>query len=125
MLTGFELETAPLNKYERETLLPRMIEGLSRCVGFENRRTNSKIQARLKFEGYSVSSARIRKMINHIRIHGLVERLAASNAGYWVELDDKRLAEYIQSRKDRVKAENAATAALEKQLMKSNQMSLI
>ncbi len=125
MIQGFELETAPLNKYEKETLLPRMIEGLSRCIGEENRRTNSKIQARLKFEGYSVNSARIRKLINHIRIHGLVERLAASSKGYWVEYDDTKLENYIQSRKERVKAENAATAALERQLMKAKQMSLI
>lgn len=125
MIEGFPLETAPLNKYERETILPRMVSGLRAANCKENRVTSSRIVRSMKKEGYTIAPARVRKIIHHIRVNDLVERLVASNQGYWIEHDNSEFEKYILSRKERQKAEGLATAALERQLLKSKQMSLI
>lgn len=73
MLQGFEEYTAPLTDYERDDVLPRVVHFLSLCNGSENAVKNGAIVKHLRYYGCNkVGEARVRKVINHIRIHALV-----------------------------------------------------
>lgn len=61
-----------MNGYEKNTLLPIIVRGLSNRTGAANAVSNGHICISLRNKGYKVTEVRIRKIINHIRIHGLV-----------------------------------------------------
>ena len=115
MITGFDKETAPLTDYEQTKLLPVMVRSLEVKRGREKAVTNSYICDRLRTLGYDVNGARIRKLINHIRIKGLVPRLIATSDGYYVATDNGELADYIDSLKGREDAIRAVREAMERQ----------
>ena len=121
MLETFEQQTKPLDEYESGTLLPIMVKCLSRHVGKSAVITNTKMRERLSLFGYDVGGARIRKLINHIRLHGLVECLIATGRGYYVTRSVAELEKYIKSLRGRVEAIQAIIEALLKQLEKLKQ----
>lgn len=115
MLKGFESETAPLNDYEERVLLPVMVGSLRRKQGKAMAVKNGYICDRLKALGYEINEARVRKLINHIRINGLVPRLIATSAGYYITSDRKELADYIESLRGRENSIRAVREAMEAQ----------
>ena len=115
MITGFDKETAPLTEYEEGTLLPIMVRCLARKRGRSNAVTSAYICDRLKGLGYDINGARVRKLVNHIRIKGLVPRLIATSDGYYIATDNRDLACYIDSLKGREQAIRAVREAMEKQ----------
>lgn len=115
MLKGFEIETAPLSEYEEKVLLPVMVRGLYNKFGKRMAVKNGYICERLKSAGYDITEARVRKLISHIRINGLVPRLIASSAGYYISSDKKELTEYIDSLRGRELAIRAVREAMEEQ----------
>ena len=115
MLKGFETETAPLSEYEEKVLLPVMVRGLYNKYGRANAVKNGYICDRLKALGYDISEARVRKLINHIRINGLVPRLMASSAGYYITSDRQELADYIETLRGRENSIRAVREAMEAQ----------
>lgn len=108
----------PLSEYEEGTLLPVMVECLRNHVGDENAVTNSFMCDRLKLFGYKANPARIRKIINRIRIDGEIDCLIASSSGYYISDDPAEVQGYIESLKDREGAIRAMRNALERQLEK-------
>ena len=105
MILGFEHETEPLTEYESTTLLPAIIKGLENKVGKENAITNHRMIAGLRTHGYKgLSEVRIRKIINHIRVKGIIRNLIASNKGYWIESNRDERIRYITSVKQRAQA---------------------
>jgi len=97
MINGFEDETKPLTE-EEEKLVPLFVDGLKGKIGKENAITNAEIKRRLAAKGIEVGDpARVRKIINHIRIRGLVKNIIASSVGYWVENDPEAIAAYKAS----------------------------
>lgn len=116
MLQGFELFTAPLSEYEQNVLLPIMVRSLRVKVGQALAVKNAYICERLKEQGYEVNDARIRKLINYIRVNGLVPRLIATSRGYYVSNDRKELQDYIKSLKGREDAIREVRLAIEKQI---------
>lgn len=116
MLHGFENETRPLNGYEKNTLLPIIVRGLSNRTGAANAVSNGHICISLRNKGYKVTEVRIRKIINHIRIHGLVTYLIASGKGYYRAENRQEVVDYIESLKGRENAIKAVRMALEKQI---------
>ena len=113
MIEGFECETSPLTEYERETLLPIMVKCLEKHVGKKKAITNKKMREALALNGYKkVSSARIRKIINHIRINGLIECLMATSYGYYITQDRCEMNDYIFSLKGRIEAIQAVLEAM-------------
>lgn len=115
MITGFDKETAPLSDYEETVLLPMMVRSLAVKRGKESAVTNTYICSRLKSKGYEVNGARIRKLINHIRINGLVPRLIATSDGYYVATSNGEMESYIASLKGREEAIRAVREAMERQ----------
>jgi hypothetical protein len=115
MINGFEEETAPLN-YEEKLLCARFMKGLSKRVGKENAITAVKISSTLEAEGIKCEGARIRKIINHIRLNNLVPRLLATNRGYYVSTDAKEIEDYIEGLDQRIKAIQAVKDSIAYQL---------
>ena len=116
MLHGFENETRPLNGYEKNTLLPIIVRGLSNRTGAANAVSNGHICISLRNKGYKVTEVRIRKIINHIRTHSLVTCLIASGKGYYRAESRQEVVDYIESLKGRENAIKAVRMALEKQI---------
>lgn len=113
----FTEQTAALSDYEARVLLPVIIAGLQVKHGVSMAVKNEYICHILTNKGYKkVTPARVRKIINHIRLNRLIPGLVASSKGYWVEKDPVRLREYINSLNDRCRAIEAVAKALEKDL---------
>ena len=115
MIKNFEIQTQPLTEYEEGTLLPLFIAGLKTKVGKERSVTNAEIVSALKKQGYKIDGARVRKIINHIRIKCLVQGLIATSEGYYIATSDKELAEYEESLKGREDAIRAVRLSISKQ----------
>jgi hypothetical protein len=115
MINGFEEETQPLTDYEKDTLLPIMVKGLSKKVGNELAITNKVMVSVMRTAGYKISEARVRKLINHIRRNDLVPLLIASSKGYYIENDDEKVREYIESLHQRASAIYAVGRSVQRQ----------
>lgn len=115
MIKGFEDVTSPLSEYEEKTLLPVFIRGLITKVGKDNSITNSAIVKAMKQGGYKISDTRVRKIINHIRINGLVQGLIATSDGYYIATSEKELADYEESLLGRENAIRAVRLSLARQ----------
>ena len=59
------------------------------------------------------NGARIRKVINHIRIKGLVQNLVANSKGYYIETDVQSIENYKQSLRDRIASIQAVLNSFE------------
>ena len=114
MIYGFKKETEPLNDYERDILLPAIVKGLQTKIGKHNAITNIKMIKALNEHGYkSLSEPRIRKIINFIRIQGLIINLIASNKGYWIEEDINERRKYVIGVKQRAESMLASLQNIE------------
>ena len=116
MITNFEKQTASLNEYEMNVLLPIMVKCLSKHIGKDRVISNSEMCLKMAEFGYQICDARVRKIINHIRINSLVECLIATGKGYYVAQDESEMKTYISSVKSREEAIQAMRMAMEEQL---------
>lgn len=112
MINGFTEQTKPLTGLEIQTITLISIR-LSYAIG-EDRAIRSDQLIRLldKIHDIKVDGSRLRKMIRHIRTRGLVKRLVASGKGYYIEPNDTRYNEYIESLKQRADAINELRTSL-------------
>jgi hypothetical protein len=107
MITNFEHETEPLSKDELK-LAEQFSMSFQKYVGPTNAITNKQIQLNYQnSRGKKISDTRIRKIINHIRVTGMVSGLVASSKGYYISRDPEELKRYIQSLDDRIMAISA------------------
>lgn len=114
MINGFQEFTEHLNEYERDTLLPLIIRGLQYKVGPENAITNKSMIKALSEIGYTgLHGARMRKIINYIRIQGLINNLVASSKGYWIEEDIEKRRQYVEGVKSRSRSMLASLKHIE------------
>ncbi len=107
MITNFENITEGLSYEEMTIILPKVIELVKWRRGKENAVSNRKLVNLLTAMGHNVSESRIRKMINQIRLNGLVRNLLASSKGYYVTNDPNEIKNYVQSLRERASAINA------------------
>ena len=122
MIPGFENQTAPLNDYEENTLMPVIIRGLQKRIGKNNAITNAEMCRKLNNHFYlnspsykKITGARIRKIINHIRINDAISCLVSTSKGYYVSKDRKELNTYIESLNKRATAILAVARAIDRQ----------
>lgn len=118
MITLFETQTKPLTEYEKEILLPIMVKCLAKHIGKSRAISNAQMCAKMSIYGYQIGETVVRKLINHIRNNGLVERLVASGKGYYVAESIKEMEAYIESVKNREEAIRAMRMSMEEQLLK-------
>ena len=115
MIKGFS-ETDPLSDYELKTVLPQIVRGLLRKVGKANAITNSAIvRGRKANLNLSLTEARVRKIINHIRCHDLVPCLIATSNGYYIAESEQELKEYETSLLGREEAIRNVRLAIQRQ----------
>lgn len=116
MIRMFEEKTAPLNSYEKKTLIPVMVACLKRHIGKGSAITNREMCEKMLDAGYTLDEIQVRKIINYIRNDNLVPCLIASQRGYYVTRDEAELEEYIKSLEDRIFAIMDVKFAMENQL---------
>lgn len=126
MLPGFSIETKPLTELEKR-LLPIIVKGLSKKLGAANAVSNKAICEGLhKICQVEVNEARIRKIINHIRMNNLVPGLVANGCGYYVSKNLDEVKEYINSligREQAIRGIREKTQAYYKELLGNYQSS--
>lgn len=98
MIQGFQEQTEPLTEYEEQHLLPQIVRGLQLKVGKANAVTNGAIVKGMKANlNLRTTEPRVRKIINHIRVHDLVPCLIATSQGYYIAESEQELKEYEES----------------------------
>lgn len=112
MINNFEDYTQELTDYEL-TLVPIIVKGLSTKLGKHNAITNEVMTEKMKGAGHKVSTPRMRKIIHHIRVTGLVECLMATSKGYYISNDIEELKEYVNSLHQRADSIQLVAYALE------------
>ena len=120
MITNFENETHELNDYERNTLLPLLVRGLRTKVGKENAVTNKQICKALKEQGYKINDARVRKLVQYIRVNHIVHLVIATSKGYYLATSKDEVEKYITSLTERLNAIQETRSAIVKQLNVEN-----
>lgn len=117
MITNFEEYTASLNTYEKDMIVPQLVNFLKTRVGAKYAIRNKDICRLFTEHGYQrLTEARVRKCINYIRIHGLVPHLIANSKGYFCATSVEQVENYITSLDERAKAIWAMRAALMRDL---------
>lgn len=104
MIEGFPTETAPLN-YEELKLVPQFVNGLKTKIGKDKAVSNSQIRKGFKSVGITVSDARVRKIINHIRTNAIVPLLCSNSKGYYVARTKDEVESYLRGLKQRIQAQ--------------------
>lgn len=117
MITNFEDYTAMLTTYERDMVVPILINELKTRIGAKYAIRNRDLCKMFAVRGYQgVTEPRVRKCINYIRVHGLVPHLIANNRGYFCATSIEQAERYIDSLDQRAKAIWAMRAALKRDL---------
>jgi hypothetical protein len=104
MITGFEEETQPLTEEEHAIVRLFVNSFTRRAPGEANAITSQEIIAKMELVGCRMTGARVRKIINYIRINKLVRNLVATSKGYYVESDPEKIREYVKGLKERAAA---------------------
>lgn len=107
MLSGFEDITAELTPDEL-ALVPLFVKGFGDKLGEDRAITAAQITSKMKVPG-----PRVRKIVNYIRLKGMVRNLVATSKGYFIETDPSKIARYKQSLKARAQAINAVADSFE------------
>jgi exonuclease I len=97
MIPTFEDITYSLTEYEKEVLLPIMIQGFKTKIGKDKVVTNPQICKALKAKGFKISEPRVRKLVFHIRNQNLLPKLIASSKGYWIATNQEEVEMWLSS----------------------------
>lgn len=117
MIKGFKRETCPLNDYEQDILLPAILSVLEGKIGRQNAVKNKDIIELLK-KKYKINPARLRKVINYIRINDYLTGLVATSKGYYMVTDRQELLDYKESLKGREDAIREVRMSIKRQRLK-------
>ncbi len=102
MITTFEQQTKPLTDWERCTLLPAMVRELSQHRSSGNAIKSDHLAERMQIAtGQKPNGARIRKVVNAIRIGGYLRCLSATSDGYFVAANRAEIADCVLSLQQR------------------------
>lgn len=115
MVRGFEQYTSPLTRSDKEIGVPILTKMLKWRKGHGVSIKNGEIREKMRAEGYPVGDAKVRALINYIRVNGLVERLVATSEGYYIAESAAELSDYCDSLREREAAIRAVRQALESQ----------
>ena len=103
MITNFEEYTKELTENERDFILPVLVKVLRARTTKERVITNKQIVENLEEKlNLITSEPRVRKMINVIRMTGLVIGLIATGKGYYCTKSEEALKVYIESLEQRI-----------------------
>lgn len=118
MINNFEDITQELSGDEKK-VLPILINGLKNCIGKEKSYSNKKIKGILLTKyNIKLSEPRLRKIIQYIRVKGLVPCLIATSKGYYVSNDMNEVRDYCESLQQRINAIKQTKESIENQIIK-------
>lgn len=117
MIKNFERETSPLSDYERDELVPLVVQVLQHCKGKKYALSNKNFISRWG-GGYKLNPARFRKVVNHVRNKGLIKGLIATSKGYYIAQTRQELEDYIKSLQGREDAVKELRRSMVKQIKK-------
>lgn len=117
MIKNFERETSPLSDYERDELVPLVVQVLQHCKGKKFALSNKNFISRWG-GGYKLNPARFRKVVNHVRNKGLIKGLIATSKGYYIAQTRQELEDYIKSLQGREDAVKELRRSMAKQIKK-------
>ena len=118
MINTFEKETKPLTDWEMMHLLPAMVKELSQHVSRRSAIKSDYIAERMLLAtGQKPNGARIRKIVNHIRITGMIPCLVATSEGYYVAANAEEIADCVISLQQRAKQIDQVAQALHNQML--------
>ena len=103
MIEGWEKETCKLNEFEFK-MAGLVTLGLKNKWGRENAITSKAMIDGLMNHGHKVGEARLRKIINYIRIEHMITNLVSYNGGYYRTNDTSDLERYKRSLDQRIGA---------------------
>jgi hypothetical protein len=116
MIQGFEKYTFELTDFEKANVLPIVVKGLSNKIGKENAVSNKYICDTLNKSGmfgkYKLQQPRIRKIVNHIRITGMILHLCSTSKGYFVAKTIHELKDYLDGLGQRIDSQSAVHDSL-------------
>lgn len=98
MIKTFKKQTKPLTQKELEAVEFICNYLKTQAVGKENVKDNKRISIILKYNSKmqcNFKEARIRKILNHIRINNLVKNLVASGKGYYISNSRAEVRDYL------------------------------
>ena len=84
-------------------------------VGPHNCRTNKQIQKYYNAKGYKLNDIRVRRIIRYIRLNNMVPFLVASAKGYYRTTDQQDILRFLESCRQRERAQKEMRQAIEKQ----------
>ena len=115
MLTNFENYTSELSPEERK-VVPILVNGLKKLIGKNNAWSNKRISHTIA-ERYNIklSSPRLRKIIQYIRVKDLVPCLIATSSGYYVAATQQEVQDYIKSLEERINSISLTKLSIERQ----------
>lgn len=102
MLDNFKELTEELTEHELVKIVPMVFNGLRTKIGKEKAIRNSEMRAGLKTFGIEITEPRLRKIIQYIRLSGMIERLIATSKGYWISTNLKELEDYQATNLQRI-----------------------
>ncbi len=116
MLKLFKNITEELTELEKSTMVPMLVETL-RQTDHEHIRKGKDLCTWLKSFGYGVSDARIRKMVNYIRVMNLMAPsvLIGTNQGYFITDDSHVIEDQIESLQGRIDSTQAVIDSIKAQ----------
>ena len=124
MVTGFEQQTRELNKDEREKILPIIVKALKRkhfdevfttkdmVDGVNSYCLRNNVRSHKKPKVIKIDGPRIRKIVHHIRVQGLVPNLIATSKGYCTTNDRSKIVQYANSCRQRSNSFNEVYRAM-------------
>lgn len=104
MIENPENITIELTDYEKNTLVPVIVKGLSQMVGKEHCFNSKQCIDKLRRLEYDINEASFRGCIRYIRIHNLVPGLIGTPKGYYKAANRKEVEAYLASLKERKKS---------------------
>ena len=105
MIPGHEKQTHELTPYEMEEILPKVVKRMKTKLGKENAVTNPQVVKAFKEHGFRLSEPRFRKIIQHIRVNGLINGLVSHGKGYFVATKKEDIKRNIESLDKKINSE--------------------
>lgn len=105
MIPGHEKQTHELTPYEMEQILPKVVKRMKTKLGKENAVTNPQVVKAFKEHGFKLSGPRFRKIIQYIRVNGLIDGLVSHGKGYFVAVKKEDIKRNIESLDKKINSE--------------------
>ena len=112
MIENFERITYELTDEEKAIHIPLLVRGFNTHIGESNAISNRKIRQALSKIGVKISDARMRKLIEYIRVNGIVKCLIATSKGYYIAQTEGEWRSYIRSIDQRINAQETMRDAI-------------